>query len=302
MHFNIAKIIVAMLSLFFCTTLSFAAVVTQVKNGKVLIDAQNDDLEIDQQYFLLNSAKAKVGIILITSIKGDKAVASILKGKSDGTENLLAKDDDFDKEKNQVSGTGASSTEASGTYRLTTKKIAGLLGIMSNTMSAKEADAQAPTPNRDDVSMQGTSIAIAGTLDYPIYPWITAHMALGYEPFSAEGTSSIKGCAELTSYDCNVSISYLSVGAYARFDIYKSRIIYWAGLGAASKFPIVKNGTAFRSNDLKLTAAYGVMAGLEYFLNYKLFIPLTLQQEFFMSSDTVKASQLSVRGGLGLAY
>lgn len=283
---------------------SESAIVTQSKNGKVLIDNQRDEVESGQEYFLLNSEKKKVALVRISTVKEDKSVGLVIKGKSDGTETLLLKSEasPADKVPRFQENTTNVDTNPTTTYRLQQKKISLLLNMLSSKMTALEADAQAPNPNVDSVQMTGSSIGVTGAYDRPISSWFEFRGTLGYEPFTVAGTSVITGCDAATSRDCMAEISYLSAGAYARFDIYKSRTSVWLAIGSLGKFPIAKKSTALKTEDLKLAGAYSLAVGLEYFVNNKIFIPFSVEQQYFFSTETVKADQLSIRIGLGIAY
>lgn len=281
-----------------------AATVTQSKNGKILIDNQGDEIETGQEYYLLNLDKKKVAVVRISTVKDDKSIAFVVKGKSEAVESLLLKSESgvTDKVPHFSQDAINVETKPTHTYRLTQKKISLLLNFMSSSMSALEADAQAPVPNIDEVKLSGSSIGLTAAYDRPVNSWFEFRGTLGYEPFTAAGTSKINGCDSATSRECTVNISYLSAGAYARFDIYKSRTSIWLAVGTLGKFPVAKNSTALRTEDLKLAGAYSLSSGLEFFLNNRIFFPLSIEQQYFISTETVKASQLSIRAGLGLAY
>lgn len=281
-----------------------AAVVTQSKNGKVLIDNQRDEVEVSQEYYLLNFEKKKVAVVRISVVKNDKSIAFIVKGQSDGTESLLLKSEasTTDKIPTFRENTTNVETKPTNAYRLTQKKLSVLLNLMTSSMTALEADSQPPNPQVENVQMTGTSIGITAAYDIPLRSWFEFRGTLGFEPFTVSGTSMITGCDSATSRDCNADISYLSAGAYARFDIYKSRTSIWLAVGTIGKFPIAKKSTALKTDDLKLAGAYSFAAGLEYFMSNKIFIPFSIEQQYFISTETVKANQLSIRSGLGIAY
>jgi hypothetical protein len=171
---------------------------------------------------------------------------------------------------------------------------------MMNSMTAKEADGSSPTPNVEDVSMKGTSLGVTGVLDQPISNWFTLRGTAGYEPFKATGTATFLSCSGTTN--CTAEMGYLSIGGYARFEIYRANaLMIWGGLGGDMKYPISKSTSALKSDDLKLTATYGGAIGADYFISNKNFIPFSIEQQIFMPSDTVKANALVVRVGYGHA-
>ena len=279
------------------SSLCSAAVVAQVKNEKVLIDSQQDQLNIGDEFYLLNSDEKKTGLIRITSVKEGKAVATLIKGTAQGGETLAAYSTQSLSTSEQPQDTASTAT-----YRLTSRKLSLLVGLINNTMVARESDGVPPKPNFDDATMTGSTIGVLGAFDYPLNNWFEMRLTAGYEPFTVAGSTSINGCDNATTRDCSTDISYLSLGAFARFDLYKSKSLVWLGLGGTVRFPIAKKSTALRNDDINISSSYGVSAGVDFFLTHKMYIPLSLDQQFILGSDTVKANFLALRAGIGLAY
>lgn len=300
-----------------------AAIITQIKGSKVLID--NDDAEIvpNQEFYVIDKKNKKTGsLIKVISVRGEKSVAVITRGNILPGQTLLPKpfvktknsiQEDTDQNEVQMSEADTSEeTTDSGTagdedtspvYRNNGKKLGVLVNMMFNTMSAKESDGVSPMPNVENVGMAGVSLGVTGTLDYPVKPWFEFRGSAGLEPFIVSNTASINGCDNTTSRYCNTNINYLVAGGYGRFNLYQKKIInLWAGLGINFRYPITKSSTAVRTSDLNLTTSYGLVGGGEYFITHKEFIPFSIEQQFFRSSDTVTASLLSFRLGYGLSY
>ncbi len=284
----------------------YAATVTQLKGSKVLIDNGNDDIEVGQEFYIVGSNKKNTGSILkITSVRGDKSVAMIVRGNASAGQSLklkpltksTAKKPTPEDENDLITDTPPATV-----YRYHSKKIGLLLNVMTNTMTAKESDGVSPTPNIEDVTMTGSSVGITATMDYPYNNWFEFRGTAGYEPFIVAGTAKINGCSNTTSKDCNASIGYLVGGGYARMNFFKNRFLIWAGLGMSGRFPISKTSTAIKTADLKLTSSYAIALGTDYFIDFKTFIPVSIEQQFLQSSSTVSGSLLSFRVGYGLAY
>ncbi len=305
MLLKIARLLLCTLMLQFPFT-AHAATVNQLKGSKVLIDNGTDDVEVGQEFYVVGSNKKNTGSILkITSVRGDKSVAMIVRGSASAGQSLKLKPLTKTKEKQpKPEDESDSITDAppAAVYRYHSKKIALLLNAMSNTMTAKESDGIPPNPSIEDVTMTGSSVGLTATLDYPYNSWFEFRGTAGYEPFTVAGTAKINGCSNTTSKDCNASIGYLVGGGYARMNFYKNRFLIWAGLGMNGRFPISKTSTAIKTADLKLTSSYAVAFGTDYFLDFKTFIPVSLEQQFLQSSSTVSGSLLSIRVGYGLAY
>lgn len=286
--------------------LAQAATVTQMKGSKVLIDNGNDDVKIGQEFYVVGSNKKNTGSILkITSVRGDKSVAMIVRGNASAGQNLKLKPTTkvaVTKINPEEVNESVTDSPAPAVYRYHTKKIGLLLNVMANTMTAKESDGIAPFPNIEDVKMTGSSVGLTATIDYPLNSRFEFRGTAGYEPFNVAGTAQINGCSNATSKDCDASISYLAGGGYARMNIFKNRFLIWAGLGMTGRFPISKTSTAIKTADLKPTTSYAAALGTEYFLDFKTFIPVSLEQQILQSSSTVSGSLLSFRVGYGMAF
>ncbi|MBC7464968.1 MAG: hypothetical protein H7256_03160 [Bdellovibrio sp.] len=282
---------------------AFSAQVTQVKSNKVMIDNQGDDLQVGQEYYLVNGETKKVGLVQISIVKNGKAIAVITKGKSAGKESLQLNPGSTAAISEDVDPVVASDASPGKVYRYGSKKVSVVLNLFSNSMTAKEADKTSPTPNIEDVSMKGSSFGITGVLDMPLNGWFTLRGTAGYEPFKASGTAyNPTSCDNQSSANCTAEMTYLSFGAYGRFDFYKSKaILGWGAVGGTMKLPMSKTSTALKTDDIKMTATYGFALGMDYFINHKYFIPVSIEQQVFMPSDTVKASIMAIRFGVGMA-
>ena len=312
---------------FICIFLLFsqslrAATISQLKGNKVLINNDDDEIQIGQEFYIIDKNNKKTGsLIKITTVRGEKSIALITRGNVLPNQTLLLKpmipslssaeiittENPVKKTKEKANLAAEQVFESDENltplYRNSSKKIGVLLNMMFNSMSAKESDGVAPTPNTENVSMTGTSIGLTGSLDYPVKPWLDFRGTAGYEPFIVSNTASIKGCDNTTTTNCNTNINYLVAGGYGRINLYqKSALNLWTGLGINFRFPISKSSTAVRTSDLNLTTSYGLVGGGEYFFNYKEFIPFSIEQQFFKSSDTVTANLFSFRVGYGLSY
>lgn len=290
------------LSCLLITKNSEASQVTQTKNNKVMIDTQGDEMSVDQEFYLVTPDNKKIALVKITAVKGGKAIASILKGKSNGNETLELKGGVVSANRISQDADSVPSKNDSILLKPKAKKISLLLSLFNNSMTAKESDGGVPVQIQN-VSMTGTSFGLTGVYEQNYNSWLTLRGTAGYEPFKASGTATINGCDSTTSTSCNADISYLSAGAYARFELYKMKnIFYWGALGGTFKFPIAKTSTALKTDDLKLTATYAVALGLDYYMSSKYFISVSIEQQTFMSSDTVSANFLAIRFGIGKPF
>jgi len=196
----------------------------------------------------------------------------------------------------------AQTPAAKGLYRLNNIKYSGLVTLAMNTMNTKQSDGTQPVPNQEDVNLNGYSIGVTGALDYPYKDLLILRGTIGYEPYSVSGTSKFLSCDQLNSTTCKASMQYLSAGGYLRFNLTRSQYQYWIGVGGTGKFPISKSTTALRADDIKYTMTLAFAGGLDYFLNNKNFVPVSVEYQFFESSETVSANLIMLRGGYGWAF
>jgi hypothetical protein len=275
---------------------SNAARVTQSKNNKVMIDLEGAEATPQQDIVLINKQNKRVALGKILQVKGGKAVATITKGKATGDETV------------QLGGGGGATAQSSPVERkgkpvgrAGAKKVSVVLNMLNNAMTTLQSDGTLPTPNTETVPMKGTSFGVTGILDWPVFQKLTLRGTFGYEPFNTTGTAKFNSCDNLSSTNCNANITYLSGGGYARYDFMQSQFLLWGALGGTVKFPMAKSTTALRSDDIKMTMTYGFALGVDYFIDNKYFIPASVEQQFFLKSDTVDANILMVRVGFGMA-
>ena len=318
MRLKRVKIFSLLLTVVFFQSTLLAATISQIKGNKILL-ASEDDVVVGQEFYVIGTNGKRTGsIIKITSIRGVQAVATVVRGGVLPNQTLQVKtaekavaqknnkredqpDDEFSMD--DISEDEVITEKPNKVYRVSNRKMSLLFNTMSSTMSARESDGTSPTPQIEDVSMSGTSFGITGTWDIPMNTWFEFRGSAGFEPFVAAGTARINGCDNAQSRHCNVNIGYLVAGGYSRFNVYKkARFVTWAGLGVTARFPLTKSSTAVRTSDLKLTSSYGFAAGAEYFLTNKTFIPFSVEQQYFLNSETVKAALFSLRVGYGVAY
>lgn len=276
-----------------------AAKVIQSKNDKVLIDLEGENASPNQNAVLINSENKRVAIVQILQVKNGKAIATVTKGQTQGNETVTLI---VPKSADTSAAAPAETSSPNQVYRTNSKKMSVLLSMMSNTMSTKQSDGGSPTPLTEDVGMKDSTFGITGAVDWPVSPVFILRGTLGYEPFKASGTASSNKCDNLSSTSCTADISYLSAGGYARYDFTKSRAQFWGGLGGTLKFPISKTSTALKQDDIKMTMTYGLAGGIDFFLSNKTFVPVSIEQQFFLKSDTVSASIMMIRVGYGQTF
>lgn len=274
-----------------------AAKILQIKASRALIELESESAFLNQKVLFLDPEGRKTAEGYISKIKSSRAIINITVGTPSTIDSVEI--GNSTRSKNQIvsSPEGFSST----TFRTNRMKISGLLGLSMNTMTTKQTDGSNPVPNTEDVALKGTSITLAGAMDYPLNQTLVLRGMFGYEPFSANGSAQFNSCDNLSSTSCTANINYLSGTGILRFDFGRSRATLWGGLGATFKFPISKSSTALLVDDIKTTTTFLAAGGLDYFLDNKSFIPVSVEYQLFQKSDTVSANIIMARIGYGWA-
>lgn len=294
-------------SLLLGPAVALAANILQQKDKRILIEIDpGEDVFAGRKFYLLNKDGKIAALGTVSQIRGKRAILTIEKGNYLTPSKIQWQDSPAPSISADVNNDGEAITEerpsTRGVYRIGATKYSAVLTLSSNTMKTKQTDGSNPVPNTEDVTMKGMGIGFTGVMDRPFNDWLTLRGTLGYEPFNASGSSRFLSCNSLTSTDCNAMINYISGGGYLRFDLTKSRSLFWVAFGGTLKFPLSKKTTALLADDIKTTMTFGAATGLDYFINNKNFIPASLEYQMFQSSDTVSANIILVRAGYGWAF
>ena len=124
----------------------------------------------------------------------------------------------------------------------------------------------------------------------------------GYEVFSVFNKDSTTFCPSNSNEGCHVKISYLNMGAMPRLKLNYKKYQLWSGLSLNIKQPLSKKASAVVERAISATSAYGVAIGVDIFTNQNLIIPFEIQQQYFLSSNSVKAQQFLIKMGLGRSF
>lgn len=290
----------------FASSFTWAGTVTQVKNNKVMISLEDETVNIGDQLFVLNSDGKKVAIVEVTASKNKKALATVVKGTPvvDGTTQLKSSSGGGGGSSESTKESSGRSAGKSKIIRQDMIQIGFIAKMMMNTMAAKQQDSTLPFPNKETVSMQGSSFGIAGTLDYKLMSWLKFHGAVSYDMLDVAGTGVYNSCDGKTSKDCNASISYLGFQGLGRFDIIKSSFNLWTGVGYSAKIPLSKKSTAINTDALKQSDTVVFALGADYHINNKSFIPLTFEYHYSLntSEEVPTIDQMAFMGGYGFKF
>lgn len=287
----------SILILMFAFSTSQAITIVQVKGRKVLLNLEGAKVVQGQQFTLVGDEGKPVGLIKIGPVKKDKALALLISGKAIG------------KLKVQASVSAAPTLNAAPQLKSKEPSLPEgprvpymasiLLGLASNTLSVRITNGI----TSQNVDNTGNSVGLALAVDRQYFqPWFRARAIVSYEQFNAIGASTITGCNNQTSRDCQTDIKYLSTGLYGKYEKNYSRFNVWGAGGLNLKIPISKSSTALVESSLGPTISYGLTLGGDYTLETKNFVTASLEKQFYIKSDSAETSTLFIRFGVGKQF
>lgn len=295
------KFILALALLFFLNAFNdvFAAQVTAVKGKQILVSG--DNLQKNGVYYTVQQGKKK-GVIKVVSLKGNKGLAVLVKGNAAKGHSLVSRSSKTtttarkttprkSKSSDKYIETSKPSFDNKTGYKPRTGKsisIGILVGYQQNTAAV---DFSGSTE-----SLSGSSVGFKLFGDYPLSDNFNLRAEFGSVPFLAEGGTCL-------SEICRMNISYLGGGIWGRFMLGKdsNKTRFWGGAGASLIFPTGTGDTnAVNVDEVGSTLIFNIGGGLDYNLNDKYFIPVSVEYTLFPPNDDVAASMILVKAGLGM--
>ncbi|MBK7843092.1 MAG: hypothetical protein IPJ71_05255 [Bdellovibrionales bacterium] len=293
---NLIIKIVASLATIICMVLSsspaWAAKVSKVKGKKLLIELEGETAEKGQAFYIVGSGGKKKGILKIVSIKADKAIASLGKGKAAEGDTLLARE--------SSGSSGSSKAKSSSSARehksssTSTMAWGILLGMGMNSMSV-DLDI---TPTQT-ASLAGSGISYKALFDYALFEKIWFRGTLGMENFSAEGDVVSTACGNAI---CKVNIQYLTLDFWARYLFSLKSFRSWLGAGFTLWFPMSKETTALEESSITNTSVMAIGGGFDWYMNDKFFVPFQVEYGLLPASEQVSATTIAIRLGIGMNF
>lgn len=280
-----------------CTSTSWAASVSGVKGQKVLITLDGDAVSEGEEFFLINPANnKKAAIVRIRQIKGDKALADLVKGKASPGFGLQAK--------------GAAPMSADPSYSSTTSDTGGggILrnlknsygvtgGMLMNSMVANvtAVDSVTGLKTTSEANMSGSGFGVGGFYDMLLTSSLVGRGFVGIEQFNVSGDASSAVCSG--SKSCDAKINYLSLYGLGKWYLSESKYRFWLGGGGGYLIAVSKSSTALNASQISTNQIFTAAFGLDVQTTRKNYIPVSIEYNMFPSSDTVKASMISIKAG-----
>jgi len=278
--------------IFLTTFVSFAhgAYVEKVKGKKALIFLDNMAVEKgDLVYTTDASTGKKTSILRISTVKDQKAIGELVKGKVSPNQEVTPRTTKTD---NQKKSTMAQSQQG---RRRSAKNSQFAIG----GVAAINFDSMELVINNRVYKTSGTGFGVGGVLDYNINSWFSIRGILSYDQFKAEGDASATDCS---GGKCTTTINYLQGMAWGKINLLQKETKAWVGLGGGIWYPISKSSNAITLDSISTTAAYAVGGGVDMGFSDTLYIPVQLEYGFLPKSDQVKTSYYGVRAGVMLKY
>lgn len=289
----VLSLLLALALVVLSTPSAWAAKVSKVKGKKVLIDLEGEPAKKGQVYYVVDEQGRKKGVLKIMSVKGEKAIAKMGKGKAKKGMGLLAKEgggEGGDKEK----GDKPEGKESSGSAS-SSEMAAGLMLGMS--MDSMEVDLDV-TPAQK-ASLAGSGMSYKALFDYALFEKIWFRGFLGIENFAAEGDKASSACENKV---CAVTIQYLTLDFWGRYLFSLGTFRPWLGAGFSLWFPMSQDTTALEEDSITNTSVMAVGGGFDWFINPSFYIPFQVEYGMLPASEQVSATVIAIRAGLGMTF
>lgn len=278
------------------STSALAQTVTMVKGQKALIDLQGTSVKAEDEFFTLNAAGKKIGIIKIRTIKGGKATADILKGKVEVGNSLQSRGGGSAHATSSGDSSGSTQDTSSGSSPSALRKsetwgILGSFGMDKMDASFTNSSVKYTT------NMQGTGFGLLGFYDHPMTKDFILRGTAGIEQFISNGTLTTAVCGNGTSNDCSVNIMYLSFYGTAKYILVGGKAKLWLGGGLGYLFAASKSSNVLKTDGL---STYVIVPSLGVDIPIGAgFLPIVFDYTLYPDSADVKASAMSIRAGWG---
>ena len=272
----------------------FAAEVTKVKGSSALVDLKGDAASPGDQFFGIKSNGKRGAILRIVKVKGEKAIAKVLKGTATAGMTL-----EFKPAKSAKSGGAMASGSGDGGGRgMSAGKSrsywGGLFGLGMDKMTVNVETAN----GTQSVAMSGMGFSAKGLFDYELFKQVWFRGTAGLEGFSTSG-SAICGDG---SASCDAKIFYIDFDFIGRYMFSTGNVRPWLGGGIGLLFPATKSASALDSSSISTTNVIIVGGGLDWFISPTMYIPVSVEYDLLPKSNEVEASAITLRAGFAVPF
>ncbi len=267
-----------------------AGKVMKVNGSKVYIMFDQEEPFTTNDYFILNNAEGKkLGLVQIKKFKGRKAIGLLKKGKADKGYTTTFKAAGKKAKAPSVVADDESAEEDDSSSQYPRSRVGVLAGY---GMASQDVD----QGTLGQSSQSGSSIALRGLYDYPLFQSVYFRGMLGAEFFSVTGDGRpLSNLSVVTS--TGTDITYLTMDAlfHWSFSKGKSSSFYLLG-GLGILYPMSKSSDIIIEDSIDSLAIGEFGGGMEFHLNgYTL--PFEIAYYYFPSGD-VTTNVISLKLGL----
>lgn len=287
-----------MLALMLPVSSAWSAEITKVKGKAVLIDLKGMAAASGDTFYAVDGQGKKKAILVVSKIKGEKAIAKISKGRAEVGMAVQAKAAGGSKA-SADSATASESTSRSSSKSSSMRANWGaLFGFAMDNMTV---DLKNNTgASRGSESMSGNSFSAKFLFDYRVFKQIWFRGTTGLESFSATGGAK---CTESEDATCDVNIYYLSFDGLGRYMFNETDAFRpWVGGGFGLMFPVTKKSTALDSSSISNTSVMVVAGGLDWALPSGTYFPISIEYAMLPSSEDVKGNWIALRAGVAFPW
>lgn len=286
-----------------------AATISSVSKQNVLINTEGDDITVGEEFYLIDpNSNKKRAIIKIKKVVSEKAFAVIIKGSAQtnylleikmvkNSSNFLPETEDSKLHSGEKNEDGSRSPQAPNFLRTLKNSYGVNLKYLMNSMSVAVRNTATSPPLRDTVSLPGNSFGVGAYYDYIATKDVILEGSAFYEQYGGSGTSTIPGCNGGTSKNCDIKIGYLSAYGLAKHYFSEKEYRFWLGLGGGFLLATSKSATAMKESDISVNEVGVLSIGTDIQFSRKNYVPFVLEYALFPSTETVKASFISIKIG-----
>lgn len=285
------------LTVIFFAQFSDAAYVEKVKGKKILIFLDGMSVNKGDMIETIDPmSKKKTAILRVTTVKDDKAIAQLVRGKAKINQSVQARaaKSSSSAEAMPTSKKSSGSSKKSSSMSSSTFAFGGMLGVGLDTMELK---LPYPTP-LETVETTGMGFSLMAAADMKMNDWFTLRALAGIEQFNAKGDSQ-QGAGNGYCETCDTKITYFKGSAWGKVNVFSS---VWVGAGLGLQAPLSKETNALDEESIKSEAVYLVGGGADVDISDDMFIPLQLEYGMTPSSDYAKSTYFGIRAGLMIRY
>jgi len=277
---------------------SFAAVVAKVKGKSALIDLKGDPAATGDSFYTVKSDGKRSGLIKIAKVKGDKAIARIVKGR-------VAVGQTLELQPSRVTpGAGGRTARTSGRSAPTAASPSGrsywgaIFGYSRDSMDVNVNDSVTGL-FRERASLSGSGFSGKGLFDYELFNQVWFRGTAGLEMFKVTGPAK---CGTGNAQTCDANINYLTMDFLGRYVFATGNFRPWLGGGVGLLFPMSKSATALQANSISTTNVIMVAGGLDWFTSPTFYVPISVEYGLLPKSDEVEATWMAFRVGFAVPF